>query len=1087
MPGARFYRKLAADFLEDEDRELNFLALAEYAGTEADEDVYLTIKGLTAVNVDRPNLADGGNISEIPGSGLSETSFTNVQGYVTNIIGNTTQASVFQDSRIIDDGAIEVLREDPDGTFAQLLFAIYRYNVENANNSDRRARSLWTQEGWYNPYNVETITERREGAEEIRETAAELSQRSVRELTGQAAVSFLLNRQQGVLATLNERIIEDFFDTGMTAQRNIIQINTEDESLLINFLQKRPNLLPFFAIRTPYLSLLVPKIRLFKRVYRRQTDGSYTIHSDGDLEFKFKSFTENSDIEEITSSNFGRAGGAGIKSVNWSYEGTNPEAVRSFVNFDISLFFQSLNDFVGASTSDAEEALRATDNVALINLIGAGIGVTGEDGQVEFKFEITAQLGWELDRSINHDLAEDQKIRDLKAIISQTNTNLRLSLQEHNINFNEDGTLTLDISYYSAIDEVFTDESLNILRIGLPEDTAIQSIEEAREADPPDPNAPENTSERIVNPELDPCAISRQVTNGSDTSDSADDEEPTAEELAIAAALQGSEDENIIQNYNNIFMKMIQSNRIYRVTINQAAVAGLIDSRIRKRDSRLERSTIEVRYLTEGALRSLSAGDRGLKIETVLISEIDAPVSENEQAEIQEAAKSADYETGENLLSDADLNQAMDRAILERFAGISETDSVLTIDFIRLGDLLDNIISGLKEIPGTPLQERKDDFLFVTGLYTYREIAAGIRKAYNYSDMLISIDAFRSFFTEKIIRPLKVKYNLTNFIIDIANKFSYVNSVGMASQDTFVSPEGRPTFATFQAPDVGLRDSLRASATLDALLDLDFKESSRYFNSLNNTTPAYYGSLEGVTNPASSPDPKREISYFVLRSSGHVIQRDGDEQEDINEGIYHLKLGSDKGILKSVKFRKDEIRGRREGRIVRAGGLNLAALREKYDATITTFGAPFIYPGMYIYLNPSLIGFGDGAASAAKILGLGGYYFINKVRNSISSDGSFDTEIEASWNAFAGTDCGSGRLDIIRPPDNALNEILQASAFTAEGTLVETTPADLARERGDPNAALVEAMSGGTGGVGTTQNFRPAPGARFRSLDPENN
>jgi hypothetical protein len=209
MRGARFYRNLAADFLEDEDRELNFLALAEYAGTEADEDVYLTIKGLTAVNVDRPNLADGGNISEIPGSGLSETSFTNVQGYVTNIIGNTTQASVFQDSRIIDDGAIEVLREDPDGTFAQLLFAIYQYNVENANNSDPRARSLWTQEGWYNPYNVETITERREGAKEIRETAAELSQRSVRELTGQAAVSYLLNRQQGVLATLNERIIED--------------------------------------------------------------------------------------------------------------------------------------------------------------------------------------------------------------------------------------------------------------------------------------------------------------------------------------------------------------------------------------------------------------------------------------------------------------------------------------------------------------------------------------------------------------------------------------------------------------------------------------------------------------------------------------------------------------------------------------------------------------------------------------------------------------------------------------------------------------------------------------------------------------
>jgi hypothetical protein len=827
----------------------------------------------------------------------------------------------------------------------------------------------------------------------IIERGSSESLRTIEDLTGQEAISFLLNRQQGVLATLNERIIEGFFDTEMTSQRNIIQISDENENLLINLLQKRPNLLPFFAMRTPYLSLLVPKIRLFKTVYRKQTDGSYAIHSDGNLEFKFKSFTENSDIESITSSNFGRAGGAGIKSVNWSYEGTNPETVRSFVNFDISLFFQSLSDFVGTSTTDAEEALRKEDNVDLINLIGAGIGVADADGQARFKFEITAQLGWELDQSINHNLAEDQEITALKAVINQTNTNLRLSLQEHSINFNEDGTLTLDISYYSAIDEVFTDESLNILRIGLPaEGTAIQSIQEAGEADPPDPNAPENTSENTANAdvEIDPCSISDQVTNGSETSDSTDDdEEPTAEDRAIAAALRGTDDESIIQNYNNIFMKMIQSNRIYRVTINQAAVAGLVDERIRRRDSRLDKSTIEVRYLTESALESITSGDNGLTFETVEISRDQLPVGENEQAAAQENARNADIETGENPLSDADLNQAMDRAILEKFAELDDGTGKLTIDFIRLGDLLDNIITGLKELPGTPLQERQEDFVFITGLYKFITFD-GKRKAYNYSDMLISIDGFRAFFTEKIIRPLKVKYNLTSFIIDIANKFSYLNSVRTASQNTFVNAEGRPTFATFQAPR----------------LSLDF-----------------FGISLPYFNPTSSPEPKREISYFVLRSSSHVIQRSGDEQSDINEGIYHLKLGSDKGILKSVKFRKDEIRGRREGRIVRAGGLNLAALREKYDATITIFGAPFIYPGMYIYLNPSLIGYGAGSDSAARILGLGGYYFINKVRNSISSDGTFDTEIEASWNAFAGTVCESPDIiATVRQPGDKLPE-----------------------------------------------------------------
>jgi hypothetical protein len=871
---------------------------------------------------------------------------------------------------------------------------------------------------------VRILDEEREGLSEAAEAAGFAPVGEIRELTGAAAVSFLLNRQQGVLATLNERIIEDFFDFDMIRQRNIIPISAEDESLLINFLQKRPNLLPYFAIRTPYLSLLVPKIRLFKKVYERQDDGSFSTTGDGSLEFKFKSFTENSDIEDITDHNFGRAGGAGIKSVNWAYEGTNPEAVKSFVNFDISLFFQSLSDFIGPTTSDANQALADPDNVDLINLIGAGTGVADDSGQIQFKFEITAQLGWELDQSINHDLAEDQKIRDLKAVISQTNTNLRLSLQEHNINFNEDGTLTLDISYFSAIDEVFTDESLNILRIGLPNGTGIQAVREAKDA--PDPNTPEGTTGRVVAPELDPCATSKQVTNGSETSDPSDDEEPTAVDLAITSALRGSDDENIIQNYNNIFSKMIESNRIYRAQVSAAQVAGLIAGDGTKIISdNVAQSEIEVRYLTEGALITLNA-NAGLNVKQISMNAVAVPVSDSDRAALGEAVRAADYETGENPLSDAELGAEMDRAILRRYDATGSS-GMLEIDFIRLGDLLDNIIGGLKEISGTPLQEREEDFLFVTGLYTYRETATGIRKAYNYSDMLISIDAFRAFFTEKIIRPLKVKYNLTSFIIDIANKFSYVNSVGMASQGTFVSAEGRPTFATFQGPDVGLDEILRASAALDAITELDFSGFGRYYHSLNDSNPAYVGELAGNFNPASSADPRREISYFVLRSSGHVIRRDGDEDDDIQAGIYHLKLGSDKGILKSVKFRKDEIRGRREGRIVRAGGLNLAALREKYDATITIFGAPFIYPGMYIYLNPSLIGYGDGSDSAAKILGLGGYYFINKVRNSISSDGSFDTEIEASWNAFAGTDCGSGEVDIIRAPDNAVNEILQAN------------------------------------------------------------
>ena len=154
-----------------------------------------------------------------------------------------------------------------------------------------------------------------------------------------------------------------------------------------------------------------------------------------------------------------------------------------------------------------------------------------------------------------------------------------------------------------------------------------------------------------------------------------------------------------------------------------------------------------------------------------------------------------------------------------------------------------------------------------------------------------------------------------------------------------------------------------------------------------------------------------------MRSSGGQLNFEGDEEEDNARGIYHLRIGSDKGILKSIKFRRDDIAGRREGRVVRAGGANISAIREKYDATITLVGAPFIHPGAYLYVNPSSVGYGQStsSASAARVLGLGGYYFVNKVQNSISSDGNFETTIEASWSAFAddGRGCQISNLEII--------------------------------------------------------------------------
>lgn len=861
-------------------------------------------------------------------------------------------------------------------------------------------------------------------------------------IEGEEATSFLLNRVQGVLAALNEKIVESFFEIDDIRQENIIQITSPDISLLVNIIAKKPSLLPFFKIRTPYFSFIMPKIRLFKRVFER--DGSEATEL-GNLEFKFRSFTSNTKIEQITNSGFGRGDGVGIKNVNWSYEGNNPETVSSFINFDISLFFQNLSDLIEDNIESADAAFRSRENVDLIQLIGAGIGSEGSDDTSPFRFEIEAQLGWELDDSINLDLANDQTIQSIRNIIKDTSVNLRLQLKEHSINFNDDGTLTLDLSYFSAIDQVFSDEKLNILAIGLQE-----RLEAIREADEQErerqlASARERASERrAADVGEDPCAPPRRrgrAENSSEESDSG----PSDTEEAILEGLLADGDDSIIQNYNNLFSSILGNNKVYSLSINAEKIIENVAIKIKDADigvqaasvfrsggegraarvsSRVGNIEALSRYFTQRELESLN-NEYAIEVNRVNSFNLQA-IGDDDLTLVQNRARELETAEGAAQVIDTeDITASLQDEIVRRYK--NSEGGRLVIEFIRLGDIIDNIIQGLKETEDSPLAQRENDFEFITGIFTYRDAITGDRKAYNYSDMLISIDAFRIFFVEKIIRPLKVKYNLTNFIIDLVNKFSYVNSLRLSTEETFVAQEGRPVFSVFQGPDIGLSSIARAVAAMGAL-----QEGGSVFDALRTATDPREAVVE-----ASLVDTAREVVplinssntkfYFVLRSNNDVISRQGNEEEDIENGIYHLKLGSDKGILKSINFTRDEIRGRREGRIVRAGSLNINVLREKYDASITIFGAPFIFPGMYIYIDPNMIGMGSGTGandvSAARVLGLGGYYFINKVSNSISSDGNFETQLEASWNSFGPPDCSLPDIVTISPQSEAIYEI----------------------------------------------------------------
>ena len=868
-------------------------------------------------------------------------------------------------------------------------------------------------------FNAEDIEAAGEETDKEARLAREAAEEAGAAKSGADAVSYILNKEQCVLSHMTRQIIENHFTDELRSQENITMIIDPNVSLIVNFLKGNPKLKDFFNIHNSYLSLMVPKIRLYKQLYKKEGDQIVEIEGDaGQLEFVFDSFTDRTSISQITDSGFGRGRSVGIKSASWSYEGTNPEEVTSFINFDMSIFFQNMQDLLPANFSgehaDTEDLFFDTSNAHLIQLIGAGIGGR-EEGNNDLDepryYTIKAKLGWELDSTITTDLQPGVSIQDIRDIVESTNTFLELSLIEHTINLNEDGTLTLDVKYAAGLDEQLSDRSMNILTIGMEnqEDSAIRSILAARDIEPESVGTTSTTTTPEDSNEECGARTNRvRYTDSDGEEHDVDDLSPEEEALLNSVRANVGSPENIFNNYEVFFRRMLQHGKVYEVSIDRKAIydqiseplglnrgpatgdrTGTGDNRNERRANRYE---LIAERLTIEALENIQIQNIR-KIETGEIERFQL-LDDSAAEEAQDVANGE--EEGETLdLSSTDYQDQLRLELLKELAE-EEDKPLYQIKFFRLGDILDAIIEGLKEDPANIFSnDNGKEFNFISGIYTYFDIN-GIRHGMNFCDILISIKKFREFYTENVVKPLKLIYNLKNFVIDMVTTFSYVNSLRGCQQDTFIRQDSRPVFSVFESDKTNMEVlSRKASEHYNIIYDI------------NAVAP------EIADRADASGSPYDDSTFFVIKSDNFAIEGDGNEEDDASRGIYHIKLGADRGVLKKLSFSKDQLEGRREERITRAGGMNLSALREKYNAEVTLFGCPFLFPGMYVYIDPSMIGMGfsDQASSASRILGVGGYYFINKASNNITSDGFYETVIETIWNTFGEQPCSPVMID----------------------------------------------------------------------------
>ncbi len=153
---------------------------------------------------------------------------------------------------------------------------------------------------------------------------------------------------------------------------------------------------------------------------------------------------------------------------------------------------------------------------------------------------------------------------------------------------------------------------------------------------------------------------------------------------------------------------------------------------------------------------------------------------------------------------------------------------------------------------------------------------------------------------------------------------------------------------------------------------------------------------------------------------------DGIRGQDASDGVFHLSLSKDKGIVRGITFQRIASPMREVFQIVRNGDL-YDELRFPHNANVQLFGNMMFLPTSQVYINPDSIGFGDprNSDSAARRLGYGGYYNVETVTHTYSG-GQFMTDLKCLYNGPPGNIYES-RTSAQQKADEDVQNILKSS------------------------------------------------------------
>ena len=753
-------------------------------------------------------------------------------------------------------------------------------------------------------------------------------------------------------------------------------------------------------------ALLTPHIK----IYRVEYEGENRLIPTLQQEIPFPNFIDPSDIQAIMNNDYGRFPGAGIKSFSWELDGVNPAEVDNNISARLSLHFQTIQDLFSLNQGLAagqekpgyldliiksarqrkknpEDETRVSDQSSAVPISTECFEAT----MMEYDprdFEIKACVGWSTPANFSSIVNQLQSSRekgesygrDLQAAINATRIALYLTLTTHELNFNENGSVDLNVNYQARLSGLARSPDANIFGISSKFKGTLRGIDKKLK------QVNQDISKQLN--KYDQGASARNdVIEGLNR----EKEDLLEEKLKITKL-----DKAI--KYKRFLNNLYRDQKIYSYTV-PASRRTLLKNMTPEQRARAARNRVESdNYLVGWNPQS----DSGAA----------AAMYDSAANRINELSK---VETSDKDLTDEEKGQAAVRGLnLERAAKNTNTD--LKIPFFYLGDLIDAVLEYVgiivdKEDSRGSLQLILSQVELIDPLLAYQvesikvecpdnkdvEVLralsqvdpmrfrglTGIKFTTNIASMPVSLEVFQEWFINNIVKPQVEEYNVLRFIKTVCSSL-----IGKAFNSTCFE-------------------------------DLNF--NLRFDTSIFNFDKTFTGKVTTVQELASSKrkadkkdcvalskNQKPTIPTFILYS---VDSRPltGDYDKDVSTGIYHYYLGAACGIAKKISFNRNDLPYYREGRLQRKSALSAVQLRELYNASIQMVGNNLHKNGQYIYVNPIAIGAGSmqqkgSLPNLARLLGIGGYYMVTRVSHDISSAG-FDVSIDAIQEGidFSGT------------------------------------------------------------------------------------